>query len=124
VHIKTARQIGSDQRPEFAPSHPRGCHRRRIPDRVVFDHLIAALVHGSGYERIATTGCSDRTLRRRLRAWAQAGHGPALLRIRLAAYDYMIGLDLHDLAVDGASPRPPAEARSPVAARSTGANRA
>jgi hypothetical protein len=24
-----------------------------VPDRVVFDHVIAALVHGSGYERIA-----------------------------------------------------------------------
>jgi hypothetical protein len=30
----------------------------------VFDHVIAALVHGSGYERIATPGCSDRTIRR------------------------------------------------------------
>jgi hypothetical protein len=46
---------------------------------VEFAALIgSALVHGSGYERIATTGCSDRTLRRRLRAWAQAGHGPTL----------------------------------------------
>ena len=48
--------IESD-RPEFDPTHPWGCHRRRIPDRVVFDHVIAALVHGSGYERIATPGC-------------------------------------------------------------------
>jgi hypothetical protein len=47
---------GADQRPEFAPSHPWGCHRRRIPDRVVFDHIIAALVHGSGYERLASPG--------------------------------------------------------------------
>ncbi len=84
VWVEFAALIGSEDRPEFAPSHPWGCHRRRIPDRVVFDHLIAALVHGSGYERIATTGCSDRTLRRRLREWAQAGHGPALLRICLA----------------------------------------
>ena len=76
--VEFAALIGSDQHPEFVPSHPWGCHRRRIPDRVVFDHLIAALVHGSGYERIATTGCSDRTLRRRPRAWSQAGHGPAL----------------------------------------------
>ncbi len=29
----------------------RGCHRRRVPDRVVFDHVLAALTHGSGYER-------------------------------------------------------------------------
>jgi hypothetical protein len=40
----------------------------------VFDHVIAALVHGSGYERIATPGCSDRTIRRRLTDWATAGH--------------------------------------------------
>ena len=32
--------------------HPWGCHRRRIPNRVVFDHVLAALVHGSGYEHI------------------------------------------------------------------------
>ncbi len=39
-------------RGEFHPDHPLGCHRRRIPDRVVFEHLVDALVHGSGYERI------------------------------------------------------------------------
>jgi hypothetical protein len=47
------------------PSHPLGCNRRRVADRVVLDHIIAALVHGSGYERIASPGCSDRTIRRR-----------------------------------------------------------
>ena len=116
--VEFAALIGADERPEFAPTHPWGCHRRRIPDRVVFDHLIAALVHGSGYERIATTGCSDRTLRRRLRGWAEAGHGPALLRICLAAYDRMIGLDLHELAVDGCITKAPCggevAGRSPV----------
>ena len=54
--------IGTDERPEFSPTHPWGCHRRRVPDRVVFDHVIAALVHGSGYERLASPGCSDRTI--------------------------------------------------------------
>jgi hypothetical protein len=91
---------------------------------VVFDHLIAALVHGSGYERIATTGCSDRTLRRRLRDWAEAGHGPALLRICLAAYDRIIGLDLDDLSVDGCITKAPAGVKSPAAAPLTGAKRA
>ena len=33
-------------RAEFDPGHPLGCHRRRIPDRVVFDHVVQALVHG------------------------------------------------------------------------------
>ena len=54
------------------------CHCCRTPDRIVFDHLIVALVHGSGYEGIATPGCSDHTLRRRRTEWASAGHGPML----------------------------------------------
>ena len=53
-----------------SPTHPWGCHRRRIADRVVFDQVIAALVHGCSYDAIATPGCSDRTTRRRLREWA------------------------------------------------------
>jgi hypothetical protein len=47
---------------------------RAVPVRYV---VIAALVHGSGYERLARSGCSDRTIRRRLREWATAGHGTA-----------------------------------------------
>ncbi|MDT0354045.1 IS5 family transposase [Pseudonocardia charpentierae] len=116
--VELAALIGSDERPEFAPTHPWGCHRRRIPDRVVFEHLIGAFVHGSGYERIATPGCSDRTMRRRLHEWADAGHGPALLRICLTAYDQIIGLDLDELAVDGCITKAPCggevAGRSPV----------
>ena len=56
--VEFADLIGSARRPEFSPNHPWGCHRRRIPDRVVFEHVIAALVHGSGYERLASPGCS------------------------------------------------------------------
>jgi hypothetical protein len=46
--------IGVDEQPEFSMDYPWGCHHRRITARMVFDHVIAALVHGSGYERIAT----------------------------------------------------------------------
>ncbi len=88
-------------RPAFHPGHPLGCHRRRIPDRVVFDHVVAALVHGSGYERIATPGCSDRTIRRRLEVWAKASLAQKLHALALAAYDQMIGLKLEDLTADG-----------------------
>lgn len=88
-------------RPEFDPTHPLGCHRRRIPDRVVFELVIAALVHGSGLERIAVPGCSDRSIRRRLHAWADAGIGQEVFTATLAAYDTMIGLDLEDVSVDG-----------------------
>lgn len=68
--------------PEVSPTHPLGCHRRRVPDRVVFDHVVAALVHGSGYERIASPDCSDRTIRRRMHEWADAG--PLLPNCRAA----------------------------------------
>lgn len=87
--------------PEFHPDHPLGCHRRHIPDRVVFVHVVAALVHGSGYERIATPGCSDTTIRRRVKAWAAAGIGPAMHAAALAAYEQIVGLDLDHILVDG-----------------------
>ena len=116
--VEFAALIGADDRPEFAPSHPWGCHRRRVDDRPVFDHVIAALVHGSGYERLASPGCSDRTIRRRLAEWAQAGVGQELLRLGLAAYHQMIGLELDDLSVDGAITKSPCggevAGRSPV----------
>ena len=55
------------ERPRVSPAHPLGCHRPRIADRVVFEHVVTALVHGSGYERVASPGCSDATIRRRLK---------------------------------------------------------
>lgn len=104
--------------PEVDPTHPLGCHRRRIPDRVVFDHVVAALVHGSGYERIAEAGCSDRTIRRRLRAWAEAGLMAALHTLVVTQYDRMIGLERDDVAVDGCITKAPCggevAGRSPV----------
>ncbi len=110
--------LNEDDRPEFAATHPWGCHRRRIPNRVVFDHVLAALVHGSGYERIATPGCSDRTIRRRLADWAERDVGVELLKAALAAYDQMIGLDLDDLSLDGSITKSPCggelSGRSPV----------
>lgn len=106
------------EHPAVDPSHPLGCHRRRVPDRLVFDHLVAALVHGSGYERIASPGCSDRTIRRRVRAWADAGLMQALHALVLIQYDRMIGLDLVDVAVDGCITKAPGggecAGRSPV----------
>jgi transposase len=105
-------------RPVVTPSHPLGCHRRRIPERVVFDHVIAALVHGSGYERIATPGCSDRTIRRRLHEWAAAGLAEQVHTLALRAYDRMIGLELAELAADGCVTKAPGggevAGRSPV----------
>jgi Transposase DDE domain len=106
------------ERPRVSPTHPLGCHRQRIADRVVFEHVIAALVHGSGYERIASPGCSDGTIRRRLKEWAAAGLSEQAHALALRAYDRMIGLELDDLAVDGCVTKAPGggevAGRSPV----------
>ena len=94
-------------RDPVASTHPLGCHRRRIPDRVVFEHVVAAMVHGSGYERIASPGCSDRTIRRRLGEWAAAGLATELHTLAVQQYDRLIGLDLADLVVDGCLTKAP-----------------
>lgn len=80
--------------PVVAPSHPLGGHRRRVSDRLIFEPVIAALVHGCGYERIASPGCSDRTIRRRLQQWAVAGLTEQVHLLALAAYERLIGLTL------------------------------
>lgn len=96
------------EHPDVSPTHPLGCHRRRVPDRMIFEHVVAALVHGSGYERIATTGCSDRTIRRRLQEWARLGLAEQLHTLVLQQYDRMIGLELDDVAVEGCITKAPA----------------
>jgi transposase len=95
------------RQPEFSPTHPWGCHRRRISHRVVFEHIVAAMVHGSGYEIVASVGCSDRTIRRRLKEWAKKGLGQKLHQLALAAYDKIVGLELGDLATDGCITKAP-----------------
>ena len=51
--------------PERKVDHPFGCHRSRIPNRVVFDKLVQVLVFGCAYEKVADEECSATTLRRR-----------------------------------------------------------
>lgn len=95
------------EHPAVSPTHPLRCHRRRVPDRTVFDHVLAALVHGSGYERISAPGCSDRTIRRRIQEWARLGLTERLHELALEQYDRLIGLGLEDVAVDGCITKAP-----------------
>ena len=90
----------SELLPEKEVEHPLGCHNPRIPDRVVFDKLVQVLVFGCAYERIADESCSATTLRRRRDEWIASGVMGRLQQIVLEAYDWMIGLDLSDVAVD------------------------
>jgi transposase len=87
--------------------HPLGCHRRRIPDRVVFDKLIQILVFGCGYRRIADATCSATTLRRRRDEWITLGVVERLRLAVLGAYQRLFGLELEHLAVDGCITKAP-----------------
>lgn len=104
--------------PPHEDHHPLGCHRPRIPDRLVFDKLVQVLVFGCAYHRIADDTVSATTLRRRRDAWIAAGVMDALLTLVLGAYDRMIGLTLADLAIDGCITKAPCggelAGRSPV----------
>ena len=98
--------------------HPLGCHRPRIPDRVIFDKLVQILVFGCGYRRIADRTCSATTLRRRRDEWIALGLGEQVRLAVLAAYDRLLGLELAHLAVDGCITKAPCggevAGRSPV----------
>ncbi len=86
--------------PERETNHPLGCHRQRIPDRVVFEKLVEILVFGCAYERIADGSCSESTLRRRRDEWIELGLVETLRRAALDAYDRAIGLEPSEVAVD------------------------
>jgi transposase len=107
--------------------HPLGCHRPRIPDRLVFDKLIQILVFGCGYRRIADHTCSASTLRRRRDEWISAGVVEQLRLAVLAAYQRLFGLDLAHLAVDGCITKAPCGGQvagpSPVDRRKQGLKR-
>ena len=59
--------------PEHRDVHPLGCHRPRIPDRIIFNKLVQVLVLGCAYAKIADSACSATTLRDRRDAWITAG---------------------------------------------------
>jgi transposase len=104
--------------PPVIDTHPLGCHRPRIPDRIVFDKLIQALVFGAAYTKIADSSCSATTIRTRRDEWIDADIFTRLEQICLDAYDQMIGLELDHLVVDGCIVKAPcggeAAGRSPV----------
>jgi transposase len=107
--------------------HPLGCHRRRIPDRVIFDKLVQILVFGCGYRRIADQACSATTLRRRRDEWISLGLADRLRLAVLGAYDRLFGLELEHLAVDSCITKAPCGGQtagpSPVDRRKQGLKR-
>jgi transposase len=105
-------------RPAYDPSHPLGCHRPRIPDRIIFEKLIQMLRFGCSYAAIADCSCGATTIRERRSEWIKAGVFAKLKQIALDSYDRMAGLVLEELAVDGCITKAPGggqcAGRSPV----------
>jgi len=91
-------------------THPLGCHRPRVPDRLCFWGILVRLVTGSSWtdiEAILGHAVSDTTLRSRRDEWIAAGVFDALATEALAAYDRVIGLDLDVVALDGSIHKAP-----------------
>ena len=86
--------------PARQTTHPLGCHRPRIPDRIVFEKLVQMLVFGCAYERIADCTCSATTLRDQRGEWIELGVMDTLREMAIVAYDRIVGLELPDVAVD------------------------
>lgn len=104
--------------PPVVDTHPLGCHRPRVPDRVVFDKIVAKLVLGGSYVKHADATVSATTIRARRDEWIAAGVFVRLEQTTLEAYDQIVGLDLADVTVDGQITKAPcggqAAGRSPV----------
>ncbi|MGP9652504.1 transposase, partial [Glutamicibacter sp. AOP38-B1-38] len=104
--------------PERNVTHPWGCHKPRISDRIIFDKLIQVLILGAAYAKISDTTCSATTIRRRRDEWITAGIFNDLEQLCLEAYDRIVGLDLENLVIDGCLVKAPcggeAAGKSPV----------
>ena len=87
-------------RPRYAPSHPLGCHRPRIDDRIIFEKLVQVLRFGCSYASIADCTCGATTIRDRRDEWIKAGIFGKLKQIARESYDRIVGLVLEEIAID------------------------
>jgi transposase len=105
-------------RPRYDPSHPLGCHRPRVPDRVIFEKLIQVMRFSCSYEAIADSTCGATTIRERRDEWIELGIFRELKTIARDAYDRLVGLELRHLLIDGCITKAPGggecAGRSPV----------
>ena len=109
-------------RPVYDPSHPLGCHKPRIADRIIFEKLIQLLRFGCSYASIADCTCGATTIRERRDEWIKAGIFGELKQIARDAYDRIVGLVLEEIAIDGCIAKAPAAGNARAAAPSTAGN--
>ena len=105
-------------RPVYDPSHPLGCHRPRVSDRLIFEKLIQVLRFGCSYAGIADSSCGATTIRERRNEWIKLGIFAELNKIARESYDRIVGLVMDELIIDGCIAKAPgggeAAGRSPV----------
>jgi transposase len=104
--------------PVRAPdTHPLGCHRPRIADKVCFTGIVYRLALGCSWVDAARlVGVGQATLRRRRDEWIAAGVFDALVEEAIAGYDRIRGLDLSEVSIDGSLHK------APCAGEATGPN--
>ena len=96
--------------PSASETHPLGCHRPRVPDRLCFWGILVRLVTGSSWvdiEAILEHRVSDTTLRARRDEWIAAGVFDQLVAEAHAAFDRILELDLTEVSLDGSLHKAP-----------------
>ena len=96
--------------PPPGDTHPLGCHRPRVPDRLCFRGILIRLVTGASWvdiEAILEHQVSDTTLRTRRDEWIAAGVFDRLEAEAMAAFDRVVGLDLSEVSLDGSLHKAP-----------------
>jgi transposase len=105
-------------RPRYDPSHPLGCHRPRVSDRIIFEKLLQVCRFNCSYEGIADSTCGATTIRGRRDEWIRLGIFKKLRRTARESYDRIVGLELRDILIDGCIAKAPGggecAGRSPV----------
>ena len=99
------------------PSHPRGCHNPRVPDREAMNAILLVLRTGMQWNALNATGiCSSSSAHRRFQEWAEAGVFSEFWRQGLLAYEELKGIDWEWLSCDGVM------GKAPLGGEETGRN--
>ncbi len=96
--------------PPPGDTHPLGCRRPRVSDRLCFRGILIRLVTGASWvdiEAILDHQVSDTTLRARRDEWIDAGVFDRLEAEAMAAFDRIVELDLSEVSLDGSLHKSP-----------------
>jgi putative transposase len=95
--------------PEHIPDHPLGCHKRRIPARVVLRAILHQLITGCQWNSIRSSemGCSGTTANDRYHEWVEAGVFTRFWEAGLNACQAFHVLDTEWVSIDGCLTKSP-----------------